>query len=71
MKRNFEGELRFLVNRHSVSDSNRMIIRDIYDHLKTLEASMTPTARDVRKLAYRTAIEIHQENRKLYQDCNF
>ena len=61
------GAIEWLVDRLHVAESNRAVVREIWDRL-SLSSRGDPAQRGERRRAYRCALKRHQENRALYRD---
>lgn len=60
--------IRFLVDRVHVGTTNSELIRDLYRRMRRVrQAFPAAWSREVRKEAYREALQRHCENRDTYQ----
>jgi hypothetical protein len=62
------NQIRFLVDRLHVGLSDKKVLRELYDRLKSNPSNMTLEKRIYRKEAYLAALNYHHENQQLYRD---
>lgn len=61
-------EITFLVDRRSVTDSAVTVVRDLYGRMRRVRRQVLGSwPREVRKQAYREALQRHQQNQELYR----